>query len=779
MLRKTILFVSLLLSFQCLLAQQPLNITIISDSPEEGTLLLQTMIKAEIKALLDANYQINFTEFFTNNDIDATRQNIEAVYKANNADVLIGAGLLTSRILSEWGDYPLPTIAAINIDNLFPNNRDSTKVTSSVHNFTYIQSPFNLEMDLEVLTQINNVEQLAILIDPVLHALDYDIKKSFSILKDIDVDFITVEDNPQITLDAIDPSIDAVYVLTPLDDYSPAQSTLLFQGIVEKKLPCLSLFDYPMLDYGAYAAFSSRENLQKIPRRVALNVSKIAEGKDPKDFRVQMESFTNQLLINMESVNKTGVYPNWNVMDNALLVNINKIDTERKITLKSAIAEGLENNLDYRIEQKQTEIAEKDVSLAKSNYLPQLEVATTGLFLDEKTVSNSFGGAADFKWSASADFSQLILSEPALANISIQKLLMESQKKVQKQSELDVVLDVVSAYFNYQQVQSIVELQNENIKVKNQNLNIAINKEKVGYSGKSDVYRWETELASAKVDFNDTEAQLKALQFQLNQILNRPVSEDFIIEESDNSNFITQPFGQGFISLITNEGAFKVFADFLVDEAMNNLPEIQQIELAVKAQERALLSSKRALYTPSLALAANYDLPITVINPSEPAIPGSEGTASNSSWNVALVASFPIFTGGSRKHQKQKSKIELFQIQDQQQDLRNKLELQVRANLEQLKASYRNYRLNGEAAKSAEKNVSIVQDLYNAGQVNVTTLIDAQNAFLGAQINANNSAYQFIIDLFILERSTGEYITLATEKQLGGFMAKFIQFQNK
>jgi outer membrane protein len=580
-------------------------------------------------------------------------------------------------------------------------------------------------------------------------------------------------------LDAIGDDFDAVYILSPAPAYNKSQWTFFYEGLMEKKIPSMSLMDYPLLDYGAYSAFSSNENLQKIPRKIALNVSRIAEGKDPKDFSVRLENYTRQLIINMEAVNKTGIYPKWYVLDNAALINIKYIDDGRTLNLKTAIAESLENNLELQMAQKDPLIYEQEQNLAVSNYLPQIEVTSTGLVLDKNTVESSFGTKGEFNWSAALSFSQLVLSEPALANITIQELLKESKEKYEEQSELDVVLDVVTAYFTYRQVLSLVELQNENIKVKQENLKIAIDKEKVGYSGESDVYRWETELALAKTDLNTAMTQLKSARFQLNQILNRPIDEEFTTQD-ETSGYLSHIFERQFISLIDNPGTVQILADFLVAEAFKKLPEIQQIELTLQAQERMLKSLSRAYYIPTIAVAANYDYPLSTVNPGEPlAIPGVEPTTIEPTWNVAVVASFPVFTGLSKKYQKQKSEVELYQLQDQYEDLKNKLEQLIRTNLENVQTSYRNLQLSEDAAESAEKNVVIIQDLYNEGQISVTSLIDAQNAYLTAEINASNAMYQLLLDLFALERSAGEYMSIATEEQRSDFMKRFSEFKNQ
>ncbi|NOU62124.1 TolC family protein [Marinifilum caeruleilacunae] len=774
--KKLGLLVVVLLFFQCLYGQENIKITIISDRDGEEKGMVEKLIEKEIEALLGANHELYFTHRFTSGKVDTIYKYINEVYNSKTTDVLIGSGVVSSRVLSKLDDYTLPTIAAINLDNLFLQKTNLSINKSSVSNFTFIESPFNIERDLKMLAQITNANKLAVLIDPALKGLNYDFENQYQVLQEVECEFIDIQQDPGSTLDLIKDDIDAVYVLSPLENYSTEQLNELFQGFVKKKLVCFSLIDDPMIEYGAYAAFSSRENMMIIPRRIALNVSKIIEGHDLKDLPVQVENFVHQLVINMESVNKTGIYPNLNILDDALLVNVNQVDTERKINLKSAIAEALENNLEYRMEQKQTALSQKELLLAKSDYLPNVEVSSTGLFLDDHTVSTSFGSQGDFNWSAETSFSQLILSEPALANISIQKLLLKSQEEAENASELDVVLDVVTAYFNYRKMQSFLELLNEDIKVKNENLKISIRKEKVGYGGQTDVYRWETELAESKADFNEGETDLKAVQFQLNEVLNRPINEVFSLDKKNDADEKSELFDERFSAFIDNTGSFKYFADFLVAEAFNNLPEMEQVDLAIKAQERLFKSNQRQMFMPSITLGANYKHPIKEVNTAEQLIPNIDMSADDT-WYVGVTASFPIFAGSSNRYKKQKTKIELFQLRDQKNDLKNNFELQIRANLENLRTSYRNSRLKKLAAESSKKNASIIQDMYSKGQVNVTTLIDAQNANLGAKIEALNSTYQFLQDLFVLERSVGKYLSLSTEEQRTDFIMRFLQYK--
>lgn len=757
-------------------AQQPFVVAIVSDAAEEGNHPFEGAIKAEITALLASRYEVSFTESYTNGDINNITNAIATTYSANQADVVIGSGVISSKILANRGSYSIPTIASIQITADDQQQVTTTEKTSGISNFTYISSAFNIAAGIQVLHQICRCEKLAVLTNAGFSTIGLN-KEDIYPDSEPELEWLPLTEELSNTVASIPEDVGGVYILSPLANYPLGEVSRFLTQLNERKLPSFTLFDSPMLELGAYAAFISKDNLQKITRRIALNVEKVAEGNDPRDFPVDVETFTNQLVVNMETVNKIGKYPNWTLLDNALLVNINRPNATRMLSLKAAIAEGIENNLGYSIETKQTQISEQDLNLAKSNYLPQLTLESTAFFLDSNTVNSSFGTRGSFNWTAEASFSQLILSEPALANIAIQKLLFESQQQAQKQSELDVILEVAQRYFNYMQVLSVAELQNDNIRAINQNLTIASDKAQVGYSGTSDVYRWQTELYLAKADLYNTNAQLKAVSFQLNESLNRPIDEVFAIEGSEDINQFISQLDETFLAFIQDQQAFARLTDFMVSEARQNLPEAQQIQLAISAQERLLKSNKRSFYLPTLGFGAGYEYPLSIVNPGDPLpIPGVTIT-NNPTWNAAFQLSIPITAGGSRSFQLEKTRVGLYQLQDQQLDIFNLLELQVRANMELVNASFNNMRLTRQAANSAEKNIEIVRNLYQSGQVDVITLVDAQNALLGAQINATNAAYQFMIDYFSLQRSVGNYTFLATDVQKMELIQRFLNFK--
>ena len=180
-------------------------------------------------------------------------------------------------------------------------------------------------------------------------------------------------------------------------------------------------------------------------------------------------------------------------------------------------------------------------------------------------------------------------------------------------------LDSLKEEFTYLQAQSIVRIQNENVEVTNQNLNISESKEELGYSGKSDVYRLRTQLSQNVIDLNIAVSNFNQARININRIINRDQTEEFSVTAIDTA---TSAFSLGanpeLEKLINNQRDLDKLTDFFVARAFENLPELKQIEYGLEAQERSLLSNRRSLYQPQVALQGTADQPIEYFGAASP-----------------------------------------------------------------------------------------------------------------------------------------------------------------
>lgn len=758
----------LLLISSHLLAQQTVKISVLKDKNVEE---FDDEIQKELEALLGNEYNLEFKR------INMAGLNaaggLDGVYR--NADIIISTGFDISFLVAAQSSFSKPTILPFIFDNEMQNIPPAVNGASGIKNLTYVESPFDLKRDFATMYDLFQFNKIALVGDNA-DDINGEATPYIKTLLPSGTDFklMRMSSNADEMLAKLE-DYDAVYFF-PLEDLDNGSS---FETVVRKLSDdgkiTFSLISEPYLDKGVYASYETDDNFQRVPRRVALNVMKILEGRRASELNVTMGNYTDDLLINMAAVNRTGIYPSYDMLNTAIIENLTLEDGgESNLNLQLAIAEALQNNLQLSIAKHQIGMGEKDISIAKSNLLPQLNASASVYQLDEaRTILQGQGSLGKYNLNGVLDLSQVILSEPAVANVAIQKLLNESNKYALEQNELDVVQNVTNAYIGILQTKALVELNNENLNVTRQNYNIAKNKESIGQSGASDVYRWESQQALQNVEVNNALAQLTQARHSLNFLLNRPTADVSNLEDIVSDEMSIMVNDLRFVKDLNNRRQVQKLADFLSLEARKNLPEVKQLEASIKATERNLKSQKRAYYLPQVALTGNLTQPLGHYD-----VPESVMRIDNvpRQYQVAVGLQMPIFQGFSRRHNQAKTEIQLRQLADNKELLQDNLELNVRNAVTQAGASFRNRELTKIAAEAASKNFDIAQNSYNEGILNITSLIDAQNALLQANINATNAEYTFVRDFIALERTYGKYYFLMSPSEKEAFYESFVEF---
>ena len=721
--------------------QAPLRVTLISDAASADEPSLDSLIGGELQAILSSRYALDLTTLYTGGETAAVESALTTAYQ--RAAVVVATGLGSSTVLMERGRYVKPSIAAVVLD---AGGRGGAEGTG-IENFTFVQSPFDIERDVRTLREIAGVDQITVLTTANLRPQLT--KLIGAVLPDGQATYLSASGSAAAILAQIGDA-KAVY-LTPLSGIlSLGQQRQLLQGLTDRGIATLGMLDQPLLSLGGLAAYSSEENLEQLPRRVALDALRIMDGVPAATFSTLLTTYTSELLLDMAVARRAGIYPSWETMRGATLLNPNDLPDARVLTLEGAVLEGLAGNLGYDLSKYDVALAVSDVDIARSDLLPQLDVATTVTRLDGQTVASSFGQQGKYNWTANGTLNQVILSEPALANVAINRFLLEGQQAALEQTQLDVVLDVATAYLNALQAKVFADLQNSNLAVTRANLNSALTKREVGAVGATDVYRWESEIALNEIEVNNAKAQLAQSRYNINQLLNRPINEEFQLPEFTGQDSLLGLVGQTILPLLNNPQDLDRLANFLAEEARRNLPALDQLNAAINAQERQLLSAERAFYLPQVSVNGQYNYRVanygTVALPEDLGFDFGGDDRPRSTYTIAMRVGIPIFQAGRRKFQAQRARVAVLQAQTQRQDLENQLVQRLYSDVETMVASYRNLNLARTAAETSSKNFAIIEDLYRAGATNVTSVVDAQNVTLQSNINATNAGYQFVAD---------------------------------
>lgn len=545
-----------------------------------------------------------------------------------------------------------------------------------------------------------------------------------------------------------------------------------------KKIPVLAVDGSDYLELGATITFNTQAQLKQLARQTAVNILKFSEGAKGLDSVTYLNGADLIPYINMESLRKTERYPNWLLLENAVLINVVNV-SQNELSLKSAISIALENNLRGKISNENLLLANKEVRIAKSVILPKLELSGTAMQLSKNLTEASMGQKGEFTFTGSLSLKQIIYSEAAYANIAIQKLIAQMEQHKHSKTSLDIILDVSSAYMALMFSGNNLKVVNENVNATINNLELSRFREKSGDVNFSDVNRWESELSMNKMALNDAQVQYKSAMYRLNEVLGMPLSNQISTPDTFTVSEIVTHSQEVMELFMGNVNGTSKYMQLIIDQMYSNSPELMVMQSAGDIADRKLSMYQTQQYVPEVALIAGADQAFiregVIRNPQLPIPPPPDDIT----WNLGIRLSIPIFDGGRKREEIKKTRIEQDKLVMEESDLKNKLTMAVMSNVQFLSASYKEVKLAQRAYNAASANYKMVQDAYLTGVANISQLIDAQTVVTKTKIMALSAQYQYALDFIKTERLQGKYTFLDSENQKQMYRDLMITYLNK
>ncbi len=787
-------------------AQEKVNIGIIVDGPWERGTSIGELFTKEISDLLAGEFEVEFIKcdaVETDWSVESIKNEINNFLNDPNIDIVITMGVSSSHLAAHMRDLPKPVIAPFILDAVIQDLPYTEEGTSGVKNLTYISVPNIFKRDVQAFTDIFSFKKLGILLSENMVGIsDNAVQKMHTFVPQgvESIDIIPVAHSAEKALADIPPDVEAVF-LAPLFMLDEDEFRKLADGLIEKKLPSFSLLGRMDVEVGILAGLTTERTFDRWARRVALNVQRILLGDRPEDIPVAY-SMDQQLSINMETCRKVGIYPKWKIMTEAELVNAQRKEVSKNWNLGSAVNEAVRVNIALAAQRMALEASEKDIQDAWSNYLPQADVYAQGALIDEDRAEASLGQAAERTITGGATVTQLVFSEPALANISIQRNLQRSREEEFESLRLDIGLEAAIAYLDVLRAKTIEEIQKENLLLSRSNLELARVRESVGVAGPAEVYRWEASIAQDRQSVIQANSRRNLAEIQFNRILHRPLEEHFTLEKTDlvNSNLLVSQ--RGMYTFIEDPLKFRTLREFLVIEGLSNAPELAMLDKLIEVKKRSLASNKHSFYAPTIALQANlenvFDRQGAGSDPGAmgdifgplygglnevrgaamlpPIVPGQMEEADDLNWSVGVNISLPVFNGGSRIIATQKTSLEVKQLEQQRASVAEQVEQRIRSSAHMAGASYASIELSRSAAEAARKTYETVRDGYARGAVSIIELLDAQNATLVTDQIAANAVYDFLVDYMNVQRAVGELEFFVTQDAVDGMIQRLSEY---
>jgi len=740
--------------FVCSVQAREIRVAVVTDGPAARHFFSAASIEKELVNVAAPDTQIVLPEskrYAGDWSLAGADAALERALTDRDVDVVLTIGILTSQQASQRKSLPKPVIAPLVIDPVlqgFPLEGGR----SARHNFAYVADFHSVANEVRAFHEIVGFKYMVALVnDSLLAALPKLTTRAPQLAEELKVriGIVRAGETVEALLASIPDGADAVYV-TPLR-FSDAQLRELAQGLSARKLPTFSVVGRSEVEAGMLMTTGGAErDTERLARRVAIMIQRIAQGEDPAAFEVGFPT-SQRLLINMQVARQIGFSPRWQYLADAEQLQVDPGDAQ-PLTLLGAMRAALDANPALAASRERLGSAVEDVNIARSSLLPSLSASANRTRIDEDRASPLT--QAEDTTSAGLEFSQVIYSERAWAGYSIAKSLSTAQEESQRTDLLNTLTDSATAYLNVLRAKSFEDVRRRNTENTRKNLEISRVREEVGLAGRSDYLRWVSQLARDKQTLLSAEASRRQAETELLRILHRPANQPVRTVEAgidDPLALVANPRAQAFLDTPSKWASFMEYA---VHTALENAPEIKQAEAVLTARQRALTSAGRAFYLPDLALVSNGSKFIDKSGAGSLSVPGAPD---DESWSVSLLATLPLVTGGQRGAERSQARHEVRASEADRASVVDGIEARTRLVLHQTASSWPAIDLSREAQAAADENLANVTEAYARGAVSVTDLIDAQETALIAGLSASDAKYGFVTDFVNVLRSMGEF----------------------
>jgi outer membrane protein len=396
-----------------------------------------------------------------------------------------------------------------------------------------------------------------------------------------------------------------------------------------------------------------------------------------------------------------------------------------KLTLEQAVSLALKQNPTAQIALITAAESVQDKNVSRAALLPQGEMKTA-YSVNRINLQAEFGGkplVPGFALPGHVGPYEMFSSGPAFStpifDLSLWKQYqsarsnMDAAKENSLSTREQVILLVVSQYIGALRDVADVEASKSRVDLAKALYDQAADLQKEGVGTGIDTLRANVELQNEKQRLIEAENNRDASLFGLSKLLNLDPRQK--VELADSLGFFETPQPEVNSSL---------------DIALDGRPEWK----AILAQEKALRYDKQSIQDsrlPSLDFNGNWYYLGTKFDNGIP------------TYQYQASLNFPIFTSGRIKAQVTKADLEVKRIEQQKDDLRNQIGLDVKTSLLNLESARNEVQVANLGVQLANQEVGQARDRFEAGVANNIEVITAQDSLSRANDNQIAALYRF------------------------------------
>lgn len=398
------------------------------------------------------------------------------------------------------------------------------------------------------------------------------------------------------------------------------------------------------------------------------------------------------------------------------------------LTLKDCFKRAAEMNPALMVAAHNKNLAKHDVSIARSGYLPRLDVQGGYTFQDDPQAFKALGGSFEIQ---EKDYSSLnLVLNQTIYDFGKTSSVYNKSKAIEKAAgfdyegkEQDVFLQVVKAYYGILEANKILKSADEEVLQMTQHLQISKDFYEQGVSTLNDFLQAEVKLAASRQQKLAAANILENRWLYLNFLINQ--DSDYRAQLEDRLEYMEDLPAQG------------------IEKAVDTRQEIKAMKNIVDASKYDVKDSK-SNYAPQVFLRFGYDYT-------------ENDKAREQSIAMAMIGlKMNIFDGWATTSSYRRAVEQKVQNQKKLCLLTEQIKLEYRTAANDALIAKERIKATEKAIEQGEENLRITKDRYQELVGTATDVIDAQTLLTQVRTDNYRARFDYHVAMARLKRAMGE-----------------------
>ncbi|WP_338648254.1 TolC family protein [Flavobacterium sp. KS-LB2] len=400
------------------------------------------------------------------------------------------------------------------------------------------------------------------------------------------------------------------------------------------------------------------------------------------------------------------------------LIGISSVTAQEKtsLTLNEAINLAWTKSNEVTLANTKVKTKKYELQSTKNNQYPDLKLSgqyqrLANASVDFKINQSNSGTQEPLPIVNQLMIGQLNASVPVFSGFKIQNSikayenLYEAEMATASQTKEEIALRVIEYYAGLYKAQKTIELLKENQKSAQQRVNDFIELEKNGIIPKNDLLKSQLQVSKIQLSLDETNNNLKIINFYLVTLLKLNPDTKLEIRESDFADF-----------QMTNIPTSEL-------PALENRKDLQAIRFQEKASE-ANIKIARGSYYPAIAIIGGYTT-----------LDLSNVIAVQNAMNIGVGISYDLSAILKNGTLVKLAENKFQETQNAEAILTDYIKVQVQKAIEDYDLALKQNVVYGQAVEQSSENYRIIKDKYDNGLSDTNDLLEADVEQLSSKIN--------------------------------------------